>query len=584
MSDTFEDLLGADLSLSTPAAPPVSVTVPAGAGGERAMGAFEGADRLNSSIALWGSPLQSVDLDVLPEKPVIDGRSRDMLRNDAFVQGGSNLHKDNIVGAHYLLNCRPSSRIVRGKQDDAWEEAFQEEVEEKWELYSDSPDHWVDAARTNNFTSLIRMAVGIHLMSGEVLATAEWRSNSGGPFSTAIQMVDLDRLSDPQDRVLPWVTLPNQRAGIQYDAYGAPETYYIRSAHPNDYGPLSFDLPKWKPVPLRKPWGRLQVIHLFEQVRPDQSRGVTEMAAALKAMKITHTWRDITVQHAVTQAMYAAAITSDLPAMDIMQRMGAGESVEAAAAAITAYAEGYLGSVAQYAGKNGIAIDGVKVPRLFPGEKLDLLSAKGNGPLGAEFEQSLLRYIAASLGVSYEQLSRDYTHTNYSSARAAMNETWKFMLSRKKLIADRFATLIFRLWLEEAINAGQIEAAKGIDIYDAPSKRGAYGRLNMTFDALTRCEWVGSSRGQIDEYKETQAAVLRIQNGLSTAEDELARLGKDWRKVYRQLKREQMLRESLGLTFSASDPAAVRELTEASTPADTGSTDDNKPANKGAKK
>jgi len=563
VSATFEEMLGVGHPLSTPAEPPATVTVPAGAGGERAMGPFEGADKLNSSIALWSEPLQSVDADILPEKPIIDARSRGMLRNDAFVQGGSNLHKDNIVGSHFLLNCRPSSRIVRGKQDDAWEEEFQEEVEEKWELYADSADNWIDASRTNNLTSLVRMAVGIDLMAGEVLAAVEWIKDDGAPFSTSVQMVDLDRLSDPEDRILPFQQLPNQRAGIQYNFRGAPQTYFIRSAHPNDIGPLSFDLPTWKPIPKRKPWGRLQVIHLFEQTRPDQSRGITQMAAALKAMKITHTWRDITVQHAVSQAIYAAAITSDLPMADIMTRMGAGDSAEAAAAAITNYAEGYLSSVGKYVGNKGIAIDGVRIPRLFPGEKLELQSAANTGPLGTEFEQSLLRYIAATMGVSYEQLSRDYTHTNYSSARAAMTETWKFMQARKKLIADRFATICFRLWLEEAINKNEITSL--------PARKAAGliyfgGRLSLAFDALSRCEWIGASRGQIDELKETQAAVLRIESGLSTAEDELARLGKDWRKVYRQLAREKKKREELGLTFSATDPSALKAIADATTP------------------
>lgn len=559
----FDELLGA-VPLPAPAAPPASEAVPNGAGGEMALGAFEGADRLNSSIGLWGPEIKSADLEILPEKRVIDGRARDMLRNDAFVQGGANLHKDNIVGSHYLLNSRPSSKVLLGKQDDTWEEEFQEEVEEKWELYSDSPDHWIDAARTNNFTSLVRMVTGIHLMGGEVLATVEWVKDDGAPFNTAIQMVDLDRLSDPED--IPnfrWFNSPDQRAGVRYNSRGAPVSYFIRTAHPNDYGPIDFTLPKWKEVPLRKPWGRLQVIHLFEQLRPEQTRGVTEMAAALKAMKITHSWRDITVQHAVSQALYAAAITSDMPWQDILARMGNGDSPEAAQAAISAYAKGYLGSVAEYVGSKGIAIDGVRIPRLYPGEKLELKSAAGNGPLGTDFEQSLLRYIAAAVGVSYEQLSRDYTHTNYSSARAAMTETWKFMQSRKKLIADRFATICYRLWLEEAINKGEIQSLPR----SAAPMLYTGGRLNLKFDALARCDWIGASRGQIDELKETQAAVLRINNGLSTAEDELARLGKDWRKVYRQIKREQDMREALGIILPGS-PDMANAL--AATPTDEG--------------
>ncbi len=43
----------------------------------------------------------------------------------------------------------------------------------------------------------------------------------------------------------------------------------------------------------------------------------------------------------------------------------------------------------------------------------------------------------------------------------------------------------------------------------------------------------------MDELKETQAAVLRMQNGISTLQDENARLGHDWRRQMRQMRREQ---------------------------------------------
>jgi capsid protein len=69
----------------------------------------------------------------------------------------------------------------------------------------------------------------------------------------------------------------------------------------------------------------------------------------------------------------------------------------------------------------------------------------------------------------------------------------------------------------------------------------------LKFDGLTECSWIGASRGQIDELKETQAAVLRIKYGLSTHEDELARLGKDYRKVYAQLEREAKERDERGI-------------------------------------
>src|SRR5690606_32135928 len=62
-------------------------------------------------------------------------------------------------------------------------------------------------------------------------------------------------------------------------------------------------------------------------------------------------------------------------------------------------------------------------------------------------------------------------------------------------------------------------------------------------EAITQCEWIGASRGQIDELKETQAAVLRLKHNLSTYEQERARLGGDWRSDLRQIAREKALFE-----------------------------------------
>lgn len=548
----ISELLGSPAQADVRAAPSVRVPVPTSAGGVTdifGMGGFEGADRFDEAMALWGPPIQSADADILPDKDIADARSRDMLRNDAYVQGAANLHKDNIVGSQFLLNARPTTRVIWGKQDDVWEEEFQQEVEELFDLYSESPDNWIDASRRNNFTGLVRLAVGVHLAGGETLATVEWDKFAGGDFKTTIQMVDIDRLSTPQDKRF---TNENIRGGIRFDARGVPQTYFIRTEHPNDVRFGQFKLPEWKAVAARKPWGRMQVIHILEQTRPDQSRGFSDMLASLKAMHIGHKWRDINLQHALTQSIYAAAITSDLPSEQVFAQLGGGDmTANQAQKAVTSYAQGYLGAIAAYSGASrNLQLDGVKIPHLFPGTKLELLSPGKGGPLGTEFEQSLLRYIAASVGVSYEQLSRDYTNTNYSSARAAMNETWKFMQARKKVVADRFASAIYRLWLEEAINQNMLStmpARKAGILY-------TNDRLNLKFDAISRADWIGAARGQIDELKETEAAVLRIESGLSTAEDELAKLGKDWRKVFRQLKREQDLRATLGLAAPQSRP------------------------------
>lgn len=530
------------LGLGPAAKPPAQVEVlPAGAGGEKAMqGAYDASSRFDRDLMTWNPSHSSADEDLLPEKRLMDARVRDTMRNDAYAAAGGDIWKNNIVGSMFLLNSKPNHRALG--LDEVWAEEFQEEVEAKFTLAAESPNNWLDAQRVNNFTDMVRLAVGIYVMTGEVLAFADWIDDRGDPrpFKTAIQMIDLDRLSDP-----PTKTYKDRiRGGIEFDKRNRPIAYHIRKATNGDW--FSPDAYKWERVSTYKKWGRIQMIHVFEQFRPDQSRGVAKMVSALKESRITKRFRDTVLQNAVVNATYAASIESDLPAEAVYQALGGGQVDEVKLMqAITQYAGGYLGAINQYAGgAKNMQLDGVRIPHLFPGTKLQLRPAGNGGPLGTEFEESLLRYIAANLGVSYEQLSKDYTKTNYSSARAAMTETWKTMQANKRAVADRFATHVFTLWLEEAIASGEITSL---------SKKGPNFWDGLNREAYASCEWIGASRGQIDELKETQAAVLRLKYGLSTREYELGRLGLDYRKVFEQLEREQKLAEKRGLTFTEDD-------------------------------
>lgn len=497
-------------------------------------GAYDGASRFDQALALWAPPIQSADDDVLPDKAMMDARVRDTLRNDAYVRGGANIHQDNIVGSMFVLNAKPASKLLGKGFDEAWEEEFQEEVESRFTLWAESPDNWVDASRKTTFTGMVRLAVGLNVACGEILASVEWMRDFGRPFSTAIQFIDLDRLSNPLDAMDD----TSLRGGVKRDRNGAALGYWIRMAHPTDYRNPNYL--NWKYIEARKPWGRVQMIHILEQTRPDQTRGVSEMVSALKELRITKKFRDVVLQNAVVNATYAASIESDLPTEAVFAQLGGGDT--SAGDAVASYAAAYLTQIAQYAGNaRNLHIDGVKIPHLFPGTKLQLRPAGQGGPLGTEFEQSLLRYISASLGVSYEQLSRDYTNTNYSSARAAMAETWKFMGAKKRMIADRFASTVYRLWLEEAVNRGIITSLPRI------ARRPGWLYEAQRLDAISQCDWIGASRGQIDELKETNAAILRLQHNLTTHEFECSRLGLDWRQVKRQRAREIAMDEALGL-------------------------------------
>lgn len=510
---------------------------------ELATSAYDAGSQDSLELALWDTPMRSADQEILPEKDIIDPRVRDLSRNDALVRGAIQTKKDSIVGERFLLNAKPNLPVLG--LDEVWAEEFQEEVEAKFTLYAESLLNYPDAQRKNTLTELIRLAVGIYAVSGEVLASAEWLRDSGRPYSTALQMIEIDRLSNPKGQMDSRVL----RGGVQRNQFGAPVGYYVRNSYPTDVTELE-DNYTWSYVPATKPWGRIQMIHIVDLWRADQTRGVSNIVSALKEMRMTKRYRDIVLQSAALNASYAASIESELPTEVVMAQAGGGD-----AGALTKFASQYLGAIAKYTkGARNLTLNGVKVPHFFPGTKMNLKNAGTPGGLGTGFEDSMLRYMAASLDISFEQLSKNYSHANYSNLRAALAETGKRMRVEKRKVADRFASIFYRLWLEEALNKGEITSMprKAPNWYDG-----------MNADAYSACTWIGANMGQIDGLKETQAAVLRLNNGLGTYEDELAALGQDWRAVFRQKAREQKMIETLGLKLGA-DKTSVNTANAAS--------------------
>jgi lambda family phage portal protein len=134
------------------------------------------------------------------------------------------------------------------------------------------------------------------------------------------------------------------------------------------------------------------------------------------------------------------------------------------------------------------------------------------------FVRFMVRYLATGLNVPYELLLKDFSQTNYSSARAALLEAWRYFLSCRQLFADQWLQPVYFNWLEEAVNENRIDAP---DLYE-----NAY--------AYTRCRWIFSGRGWVDPTKEIEAAKTRMETGLSTLEDEAAEQGRDWEETLEQ--------------------------------------------------
>ena len=381
----------------------------------------------------------------------------------------------------------------------------------------------------------------MHAFNGELFVQATWDTSSSRLFRTQFRMVSPKRISNPNNTG----DSRNCRAGVQINDSGAALGYYVREDGYPGWMPQ-----KWTWIPRELPGGRASFIHVFEPVEDGQTRGANVFYSVMEQMKMLDTLQNTQLQSAIVKAMYAATIESELDtqsAMDFILGANSQEQRERLT--------GWIGEIAAYYAAAPVRLGGAKVPHLMPGDSLNLQTAQDTDNGYSVFEQSLLRYIAAGLGVSYEQLSRNYAQMSYSTARASANESWAYFMGRRKFVASRQASQMFLCWLEEAIVRR---------VVTLPSK--ARFSFQEARSAWGNCDWIGSGRMAIDGLKEVQEAVMLIEAGLSTYEKECAKRGDDYQEIFAQQVRETMERRAAGLKPPAWAAAAfesgLRQSTE----------------------
>ena len=154
--------------------------------------------------------------------------------------------------------------------------------------------------------------------------------------------------------------------------------------------------------------------------------------------------------------------------------------------------------------------------------------------------ERILRAISSALGLPYELVAKDFSKTNYSSARAALLEARRYFRCRQEWLSRRLCQPAWDMLIEEAYLEGDLEA---MDFYP---KR---------FD-WTRARWIAPGWGWVDPTKEVKASRESVDGLISTLADEAAALGRDWEEVLEQRAREEEKRKSLGLPKTQTKTAA----------------------------
>jgi lambda family phage portal protein len=479
---------------------------------------YDGASHSKRGVKEWTPGGGDADTDILDNLPDLRERSRDLVRNNPLAAGAIKTKVTNVVGTGLRLQSRIDRDILNLSEDqaDAWEKT----TEREWRLYWESQN--CDITRTQNGHGLTRMVYQQAKENGDVFVLLPEKPVQGFPYSRRLQVIEADRVTN-KDNAQDTEKLAG---GIQKDGSGAPVAYHVLDQHPGNLAMLQNS--SWTIVPAYgKQTGIRNIIHLYTRTRPGQSRGVPDLAAVIEPLKQLGRYTEAEIMAAVISGMFTVFIKS-----------GDGG---------TEFDYSKLGTETGHtASDKDIKLGNGMIVSLDPGEEVHDSNPGRPNTAFDPFVQSVLRQIGVALEIPFEILIKHFT-ASYSAARAALLEMWKFVLSERRWLCDSFLKPVYEVWMYEAVVSGRISAPGFLS--DAAIRAAYLG-----------ADFVGPSKGQIDELKEVKAARERLGAGLSTLAQETAELtGGDWERNHPQQVKEHNKRLDDGLVVLPPEPGAEVE-------------------------
>ncbi|MEX3691875.1 phage portal protein [Paraburkholderia sp. BR14263] len=474
---------------------------------------YDAADVRSDHMAAWQPALSSPDGELNMYRDRIVARIRDVVRNDGWASAAVTRTLDNVIGADFRPISKPDWMALRAMTgmkafDHVWADEFGQAVEAHYRVWAYDPGRYCDTQRCLMIPQAMALAFRHKCVDGDALGMLHWRPQRMGPgrasYATALQLIDPDRLSNPQQKF----DQDTMRGGVEVDEDGAAVGYWIRRAHQGDWFSASKSL-HWDRIERETTWGRPIIVHDFDHDRAAQHRGGAGiLTPVLHRLKMLVKYDSAELDAAIINAIFAAYIESPFDDEFTQEAFDDGEKLRT-----------YNDYRREYHDDRNIVVGNARVSHLFPGEKMGFANAARPTSNFADFENAVLRNVAAGTGTSAQMISQNWADVNYSSYRAAMLEVWKTFYRRRFNFAHGFGQPVFCAWLEESMEIDDLPLPAGAPPFI--EYRAAYGRAR----------WMGPGRGYVDPEKERKGAILGMDAGLSTLEDECADLaGADWRE------------------------------------------------------
>jgi len=437
----------------------------------------------------WLVEYGSINKEIKQDYKALLYRARDLWNNNDYVRAYRNRIRVNIIGPDGVIL---QNRAIKsnGDEDDlanqAVENAFYDWMKpENCTLagnitFDELTYLWLDQLKRDG-NVFIRKVIAPDTKYGFVLEPLE------------VDLLDVDKneeLSNGNVVIL----------GIEFNKIRKPVGYWFKQQKMKDeltaVNSVIYNSNNSVRVPAE------QIIHYFDRERSNQVIGVTSLASMMLTMHTLEGYEQAAVIAARIGAAKAMVIESENPPVET--------------------------AIGEESSNNNVRYDNVsygEVLYLNPGEKLASFNPDYPRDQYPSFIKSVLRKMAAGLGVAYANWVGDLESVNYSSMRGGTideRDLWKL---EHKRFAENILKPIFSEWLKYALIQGRIIIAGRVADYDE------YERLNYP-------EFPGRKYDWVDPLNDVQSVELMLKNNLTTLTEEHAKMGKDFRDYLKVRKRE----------------------------------------------
>lgn len=453
----------------------------------------------------WTTNLSSADTEVWSSRRKLRARSRQLERDNPFIERYFKLLENNVLGDCGIglqMKIRDpdkfqGEKVVKGKYDTLANQT----IEAAWYEWGRKGVCTVDGK--TSWTELQRLVLRSVARDGECFIIKE-QGGSFNRFKFALKFLEADYLREDYNTTLPGGNIIKMGVEMTPDGYVVGYHFYTR--HPYEYGFIGDGQMRFVRIPADR------VLHVFRPTRAGQTTGVPWISPAMMTIKQLDGYWEAELVAARSAASKMGFYEKQLPV--------------------------------DYQGQTDAQNNATQ--EMQPGVIEDLpmgVTFKTHDPQHpvtafSDFVKSVLRGASSGLGVSYNSLANDLEGVNYSSIRAGLLEERSEWKAVQNWMIECLHEPLFEEWLSTSLLAGALRMPNGSAL---PA---------VKFDKFHAPEWKPRRWPWVDPLKDLQAKVMAIEKGLDSRSSTVAEQGGDIESLFADISSDDALADAYGLKFT----------------------------------